>query len=64
MMRKKEQSFTALIRSAAMAARKDSAPQKVAPSGRVYRGLAWGIMQVDHPLRALFINLVEWCACM
>ena len=55
-------SFTQMVRNAVLAARKDAAPQKVAPSGRVYRGLAWGIMQVDHPVRALFIRLVEWRA--
>ena len=55
-------SFTQMVRNAVLAARKDAAPQKAAPSGRVYRGMAWGFMQVDHPVRALFIRLVEWCA--
>eukprot|EP00964_Phaeocystis_antarctica_P124082 scaffold87773_cov60-Phaeocystis_antarctica.AAC.1 len=55
-------SFTQMVRNAVLAARKDAAPQKVAPSGRVYRGVAWGLMQVNHPVRALFIRLVEWRA--
>ena len=58
--RERRLSFTQMVRNAVLAARKDSAPQKAAPSGRVYRGMAWGCMQVDHPVRALFIRLVEW----
>ena len=60
--RERRLSFTQMVRNAVLAARKDAAPQKAAPSGRVYRGMAWGFMQVDHPVRALFIRLVEWCA--
>ena len=53
-------SFTQLIRNAVLAARNDAAPQTVGLSGRVYRGLAWGFMSVEHPLRKAFIRVVEW----
>ena len=53
-------SFSQLIRNAVLAARKDSAPQFVGPSRRVYRGMSWGLMSVDHPVRKTFITIVEW----